>query len=169
MQILGWIASRRVETRKFMFVFCLVLLSMPAFSVAQTKQPGVQPTFSSTELNTPARDVTMTGTVQELITSHASGTPGGIQLVVDGPQGSFTASLGPKLSSEVRQRLSQGSPVQVSVIQQTINGKANLLVRKLTVSGNQIIIRNENGFLVHASSQRSRASANTTALYRSAK
>jgi hypothetical protein len=169
MQILGWTASRRVETRKFIFLVCLVLLSMPAFSVAQTKQPGAQPTLSSTELNTPAHDITKTGTVRELITPHTSGTPAGIQLVVDGPQGSFTASLGPSLSSEVRQSLSQGSSVQVAVIQQTINGKQYLLVRKLTVAGEQTIIRNENGFLVHTPSRRSSASVNTTALYRSAK
>ena len=165
MQILHWIASKRVETGRFVFLFCLALLSMPAFSVAQTKQPGAQPTSSSTELGTPAHDITMTGTVQKLITAHASG----LQLVVDGPQGSFTASLGPKLSSDARQSLSQGAPVQVSVIQQTINGKQYLLVRKLKVAGKETVVRNENGFLVHIPSQHSRASANPTALYRSAK
>jgi hypothetical protein len=106
----------------------------------------------------------MTGSVQQLITVHASG----LQLVVDGPQGSFTASLGPKLSSEVRQSLSRGAPVQVVVIQQTVNGKQYLLVRKLTVAGKETIVRNENGFLVHTS-QRSRAAVNPAALYRSAK
>ena len=164
MQILHWIASKRVETGRFVFLFCLALLSMPAFSVAQTKQPGAQPTLSATELSTPAHDITMTGTVQQ-ITTHASG----LQLVVDGPQGSFTASLGPKLSSETRQSLSQGAPVRVSVIQQTINGKQYLLVRKFTVAGKETIVRNGNGFLVHMPSQRSRASVNPTALYRSAK
>jgi hypothetical protein len=107
----------------------------------------------------------MTGTVQQLITAHTAG----LQLVVDGSQGSFTASVGPKLSSEVRQSLSQGAPVQVVVIQQTINGKQCLLVRKLTVAGKETVVRNENGFLVHTSSQRSRASVNPAALYRSAK
>jgi hypothetical protein len=164
MQILDWIASKRVGAKNFVFLCCLVLLSIPAFSVAQTRQPRAQPTVSSTGFNTPAHDITMTGSVQQLITVHASG----LQLVVDGPQGSFTASLGPKLSSEVRQSLSRGAPVQVVVIQQTVNGKQYLLVRKLTVAGKETIVRNENGFLVHTS-QRSRAAVNPAALYRSAK
>ena len=164
MQILDWIASKRVGTKNFVFLCCLVLLSIPAFSVAQTRQPRAQPTVSSTGFNTPAHDITMTGSVQQLITVYASG----LQLVVDGPQGSFTASLGPKLSSEVRQSLSRGAPVQVVVIQQTVNGKQYLLVRKLTVAGKETIVRNENGFLVHTS-QRSRAAVNPAALYRSAK
>lgn len=165
MQILDWIASKRVGTKSSVFLSCLVLLSIPAFSVAQTRQPRAQSTVSSTEFNTPAHDITMTGTVRPLIAAHGSG----LQLVVDGPQGSFTASLGPKVSTEVRQSLSQGAPVQVVVIQQTINGKQYLLVRKLTVAGKETIVRNENGFLIHTSSQRSRAAVNPAALYRSAK
>ena len=164
MQILDWIFSKRVETRKFALLFCLVLLSMPAFSVAQVRQPVAQPTSG---FDTPASDVTTTGIVQQFITAHSSG----LQVVVDGPQGSFTASLGPNLSSEVRQSLSPGAPVQLSVIiQQTINGKQHLLVRKLTVAGKETVIRNEKGFLIRTpSSQRSRAFVNPAALYRSAK
>jgi hypothetical protein len=166
MQILDWIASKRVGTKNFVFLSCLVLLSIPAFSVAQTRQPRAQSTVSSTGFNTPTHDITMTGTVQKLITAHTAG----LQLVVDGSQGSFTASVGPKLSSEVRQSLSQGAPVQVVVIQQTISGKQYLLVRTLTVAGKETIIRNEKGFLVRTpASQRSRASVKSPALYRSAK
>ena len=165
MQILDWIASRRVGTKDVVFLYCLILLSIPAFSVAQTRQPRVQSTVTSTGFNTPAHDITMAGTVRQLITAHTSG----LQLVVDGSQGSFTASMGPKLSSEVRQSLSRGAPVQVDVIHQTINGKQYLLVRTLTVAGKETIVRNENGFLVHTSSQRSRASVNPAAFYRSAK
>jgi hypothetical protein len=165
MQILDWIASKRLGTKDFVFLCCLVLLTIPAFSVAQTRQPRAQSTISSTGFSTPAHDITMTGTVQQLITTHTSG----LQLVVDGSQGSFTASLGPKLSSEVRQSLSQGATVQVVVIQQSINGKQYLLVRKFTVAGKETVARNDNGFLIHTSSQRSGASVNPAAFYRSAK
>ncbi len=61
MQILDWIFSKRVETRKFALLFCLVLLSMPAFSVAQVRQPIAQPTSG---FDTPTGDINMTGTVQ---------------------------------------------------------------------------------------------------------
>jgi hypothetical protein len=167
MQIRNCINSKRVETRKFVSLFCLVLLSMLTFSVAQAQQPRVPSTsspFGSTGLNTPAKDITMAGTIQQLITAHEAGTPVGLQLVV----GSFTASLGPNLSREVQQSLPEGAPVQISGQMQTINGQQYLLARKLTINGKQIVVRNDNGFLVHTS-QRSRASVNNTSLYRSAK
>ena len=172
MQIRNWINSKRVETRNFVFFFCLVLLSMLTLTAAQAQQPGAPSTsstrFGSSGLNTPAKDITMAGTVQQLITAHKADTPVGLQLVVDGPQGSFTASLGPNLSREVQQSLSEGAPVQISGQMQTINGQQYLLARKLTIEGKQVVVRNENGFLVHAS-QRARASVNDSALYRSAK
>jgi hypothetical protein len=163
MKLLDWIFSRRVETRKFAFLFCLALLSLPAFSLAQARQPVAQP---ASVFETPTRDITMTGTVQQLIAAHSSG----LELVVSGPQGLFTASLGPHLSGEVRHSLSQGAPVRLSVIQQTISGKQYQLIRTLTVAGKRTTIRNEKGFLIRTpSSERSRASANPAAFYRSAK
>jgi hypothetical protein len=48
-------------------------------------------------------------------------------------------------------------------VKETINGQSYLLTRKLTVAGNQVIIRNEHGFLVH-SQERSRASVNNSVL-----
>jgi hypothetical protein len=144
---------------------------MLTFSVAQAQQPRVPSTsspFGSTGLNTPDKDIAMSGTIQQLITANEARTPGGLQLVVDGPQGSFTASLGPNLSREVQQSLSESAPVQISGQMQTINGQQYLLARKLTIDGKQIVVRNDNGFLVHTS-QRSRASVNNTSLYRSAK
>ena len=68
MHIRNWINSKRVETRNFVFLFCLVLLSMLTFSVAQAQQPRVSSTSTpvgSSGLNTPAKDITMAGTVQQ--------------------------------------------------------------------------------------------------------
>ena len=119
--------------------------------------------FESRTMGTPAHDVAMAGTVQELIATHTLGAPAGTQLVVEGPQGSFTASLGSALSDQVLQTLVPGTPVQVTGVMGAINGKSYLLARKLTIAGNQIIIRNEHGFLVH-SQQRTHASVNNSAL-----
>ena len=91
-----------------------------------------------------------------------------LQLVVDGPQGAFAAILGPALNDQLRQTLSPGAAVQVSGVKETINGQSYLLARKLTVAGNQVIIRNEHGFLVH-SQQRSRASQKNSVLSPGAK
>jgi hypothetical protein len=80
--------------------------------------------FESRTMGTPAHDVAMAGTVQELIATHTLGAPAGTQLVVEGPQGSFTASLGSALSDQVLQTLVPGTPVQVTGVMGAINGKA---------------------------------------------
>ena len=170
MQILDWITGRRVEKKESASFFCLILLSMFTHA-ALAQQPGVQATsttFESSTLGTPAHDVAMAGTVQQVITTHTLGAPAGVQLVAQGSQGAFTASLGSALSDQVRQELTAGTPVQVSGVMETINGKSYLLARKLTVAGDQVIIRNDHGFLVH-SQQHARASVNNSALSRGAK
>jgi hypothetical protein len=171
MQILDWITCRRVERKESASFFCLILLYIFTHAVALAEQPGVQAAstpFESSTLGTPARDITMAGTVQNMTTTRTPGAPAGTELVAEGPQGAFTASLGSALSDQVRQALSPGTPVQVSGVMETINGKSYLLARKLTVAGDQVIIRNEHGFLVH-SQQRSHGSANNSALSRGAK
>ena len=162
------IACRWVE-RKGPF-FCLVLLYIFT-PIALAQQPGVRsaPTaFDAGALGTPAGDITMAGTLQQIISTRTPGTPAGIQLAADGPQGAFIAILGPALSDPLRETLLPGAPVQVSGVKETINGQSYLLARKVSVAGNQIIIRNEHGFLVH-SQQRSRASVNNSVLSPGAK
>jgi len=169
MQIFDWITCGRVGKKESFF--CLILLYIFAHAVALAQQPGVQVAstpFESTALGSPVHDIAITGTVQELTTAQTLGAPGGIQLVVEGPQGAFTASLGSMLSDQVQQTLSPGTPVQISGVMETINGKSYLLARKLSVAGDQIVIRNDHGFLVH-SQRRSHASVNNSALSGGAK
>jgi hypothetical protein len=154
MQILDRISCKRVERKESTSLFCLVLLAIFAQAVALAQAP--------------AHDVTMAGTVQQLITTHTPGAPTGTQLVAAGPQGSFTASLGSLLSEQVRQTLTPGMPIQVSGAMETINGKSYLLARTLTVAGNQVIIRNQHGFLVHPQ-LRSHGSVNNSVLFGGAK
>jgi hypothetical protein len=165
MQILDWITCRRVERTGFVSFFCLVLLAMLTSAAALAQAAPIP--FESKTLDTPAHDVAMAGTVQEVITTHTPGAPAGTLLVAEGPQGSFTAILGSALSEQVRQTLAPGTPIQVSGVMETINGKSYLMARKLSVGGDQVIIRNQHGFLVH--SQRTRASVNNSALSGGAK
>jgi hypothetical protein len=164
MQILDWITCRRVERKVFVSFFCLVLLAMltPAAALAQAAPIP----FESKTLDTPAHDVAMAGTVRELITTHTPGAPTGTLLVAEGQE--FTASLGSALSEQVRQTLAPGTPIQVSGVMETINGKSYLLARTLTVADNQVIIRNQHGFLVHPQ-LRSHASVNNSVLFGGAK
>jgi hypothetical protein len=155
MQLLNWTIDRQVDKCGTRYLFYLVLFYLLSLATALHAQTSVH-------------DLAMAGTVRQLITAQAADAPAGLQVVVDGPQGPFTASLGRNLSREVQQSLSSGTAVQISGTMQAIDGKNYLLARKLTVGGNQIVIRNKYGFLVHAS-PRPRVAQNNSALYRSAK
>jgi hypothetical protein len=155
MQIRNWTINTQVDKLGSAYFFYLVLFYLLFPAAAIHAQSSSVPTA-------------MAGTVRQLITAPAAGAPAGFEVVVDGPQGIFTASLGPNLSREVQQSLSSGTPIQISGTMQAIDGKDYLMARKLTVDGSQIVIRNEYGFLVHAP-PRSHAVQNNSALYRSAK
>jgi hypothetical protein len=172
MQTRTWFNRKRSQRRGFISAFYLLLLCMLTHSVALTAEqirvqsPSSQ--FGPTALDKPAQDVTVSGTVQQLVKTHVPGAPAGVQLLIASPQGAVTASLGPNLSRTLLQSMSKGAAIRISGGMQTINGKEYLLARNLTIGGDQIIVRNEHGFLTHYPT-RSRASANSSALYRSAK
>src|ERR1700760_1457911 len=107
MQIRNWIISKRIERRMLSLLFCLALLSM--FTGAVAHAAGQPVSLTAKELSNPAHDITTAGTVQQLT---PAGARSGLQLVVDGAEGSFTASLGSSLDHEVEQSLSQGASVQ---------------------------------------------------------
>lgn len=167
MQILNWITGRRAEKKVVMALFCLVLLSVFA-QAAATAQQQTSPRFEAAGLNKPAQDITITGSVEQLITTRTPGAPAGLLLTVNGPQGILTASLGSSLSREAQQALTQGAPVTVTGLMETFNGRSYLAARTITAGGSQITLRNEHGFAVH-SQARSRASATNTDLSRGAK
>ncbi len=164
MQIRNWIIGKRVDKWEIASFLYLVLFCLFSAIIALHAQSLPVATGSPTSVH----DLEMAGTVRQLITAPAASGSAGLQAVVDGPRGSFTASLGPNLSREVQQSLTSGAPVQISGAMQAIDGKEYLLARTLTIDGKQIVIRNEYGFLVHTPS-RARAAQNNSALYRSAK
>jgi hypothetical protein len=95
--------------------------------------------------------ITVLGAIRQVVSDHVVGTPAGVHILIDGPLGSFDASLGSYLPDEIRQALSNGASVQATGVVSSANGKDYLLVRQLTVAGHQVTIRNSNGFLVHPS------------------
>ena len=100
----------------------------------------------------------MLGTIRQVVSNHEAGGPAGVHILIDGPLGSFDASLGSSLPGDVRQALSNGAPVKITGILRSANGKDYLLVRQLNVAGRQVTIRNANGFLVHTPSSTGAAS-----------
>jgi hypothetical protein len=106
-----------------------------------------------------AHEIVLAGTIQEVVTHHAVGSPVGMHLLVAGPQGLTDAHVGPFLSQETRNALLTGAQVQMVGARLSLHGKDYLLVRQLTVGGRSVTVRSKHGLLVHerpVAAQRSR-------------
>ncbi len=101
-----------------------------------------------------AHETTLTGTIQDVVTEHAAGSPAGMHLLVAGPDGVVDTHVGPFLSKQTIEALQAGTPVQIVGAMSSIRGKDYLLARQLSVAGRTITVRSERGILVHEHSPR---------------
>lgn len=95
-----------------------------------------------------AHEITVNGTVQEVITKRVPGSPIGMHLLVAGQDGVVDAHVGPYLSKDVQEALHMGLPVQIVGANEEVHGKQCLLARQLIFGGRMVTVRNENGLLV---------------------
>jgi len=95
-----------------------------------------------------AHELTVTGTVQEVVTKHTVGSPVGMHLLVSGSEGMIDAHVGPYLSKDVKEALHTGLPIQIVGAMETLHGQQFLLARQLIFGGRMVTVRSQNGFLV---------------------
>ena len=98
-------------------------------------------------------EITVTGTIQQVVSEPAPGRPQGLHLVLASPQGAVDVSVGPYLASDVKESLSAGEPVQIAGVMRTFNDQNYLLARELTIAGRLVTVRNQHGFLVRSQSR----------------
>jgi hypothetical protein len=96
-----------------------------------------------------AREVTLRGTVQQVVTARSIGSPVGVHLLVSGPQGVVDVHAGPSLARETMRTLQAGSPVQIVGAMTLLNGKQYFLARLLTVNGRTLTLRSPGGVVLH--------------------
>jgi hypothetical protein len=143
------------RSRRLLVIFCLSIFAGIGRGVATAQNnPAGAPATSfrgtSASQTTPAADeVTVAGTIEQVVSTHTPGRPRGLQLVLAGPQGTINASLGPYLSTDVKESLAAGQHVEVTGVTHTGNGQGYFLVRDFTVGGHHVTVRNEKGFLIH--------------------
>jgi hypothetical protein len=101
-----------------------------------------------------AHEITVNGTVQEVVTKHVPGSPFGMHLLVAGPEGMVDAHVGPYLTRDTQEALHAGLPVEIVGAIEEQDGKSFLLARQLTFGGRMVTVRSENGFLVRARGSR---------------
>jgi hypothetical protein len=96
-----------------------------------------------------AHEITVDGTVQEVVTKHVAGSPVGMHLMVAGSEGVVDAHVGPYLTKDMQAALHAGLPVKIVGAMEEAHGKHYLLARQLSFGGRTVKVRNENGFLAH--------------------
>ena len=94
-------------------------------------------------------EVTLQGTIKEVVARPPAGSPLGIHLTVATTSGTQDVHLGSYLPKHVTENLLHAN-AQVIVVGGYVNlaGKNIFLARQLVVGGQTIAVRNEHGFLI---------------------
>jgi len=95
-----------------------------------------------------ANEITVIGTVEELVARPAPGSPPGLHLLISASGETIDAHVGPFFSKQNREALIAGQAVEVIGVNENVHGKDVLFVRQLTFAGRTVTVRNERGFLV---------------------
>ena len=157
------------RNKYLVFLFCLSAFGGMVSSVASAQSTAAATSSRSFSGTTTSQsrplsvgdELTMTGTIQDVVSNPASESPRGVHLIMAGPQGIIDACLGPYLATDVQQSLATGQSVTAYGVLATFNGQDYLLVRQLTIGDRQITLRNRTGFLVHPAKTNTRANTAT--------
>jgi hypothetical protein len=139
-----WIAG--LLTSLLFAIFTLPLGAQTAPDSRATLQPGLG--------YDKAHEITLIGTIQEVVSKRIAGIPIGLHLLVASSRGMVDTHLGPFLEKDTQEALHTGTPVQIIGAMETIAGKDYLLARQVIFGGRLVTVRSENGFLVRAPNPR---------------
>jgi hypothetical protein len=124
---------------------CLMSAILLAAQTAASSHPGRGIMFARYN---PASEITLSGTVREVITARKIGSPPGIHLLITGPQGTVDTHVGPFLAKDVQAALRSGTSVKVIGAMELLHGQQYLLARQLMFDGRVVNVRSSHGFLV---------------------
>jgi hypothetical protein len=127
-----------------------LLLAILAVPLGAQLAPETRATRAVGPVYDAAHEITLNGTIQEVVTKRVAGSPVGMHLLVAGPEGVVDAHVGPYLTKDTQEALHAGLPVQIVGAVEQLQGKSILLARQLIFGGRTVTVRNENGFLVRA-------------------
>jgi hypothetical protein len=123
----------------------LALTTIPARAQAAA---AMNPTPGPISAYNAAHEITVNGTVQEVVTKRTVGSPAGMHLIVTGATGTVDAQVGSFLSKQVREALHTGLPIQIVGAMETFHGKQYLLARQLKYGGITVQTRSANGVIL---------------------
>jgi hypothetical protein len=111
-----------------------------------------------TPLYDASKEVTITGTVSNVVTKPSTNMIGGGHLIVSTAKGPVDAHVGRRLAGTNAIAVKSGDSVKLVGVMATINHNQVFLVRTAQDGGHTYTIRNENGFLVTPMPARSASS-----------
>jgi hypothetical protein len=140
------------STRKRGFSLALAGLLSGALCTMFALPSGAQtaesrPAPAPTKLYDAARETTINGTVEKVLTTRVGG-PAGMHILVSEAHGTVDAHVGPYLSKSTKEALHMGLPLQMVGVMASARGKQVFLVRQLIYGGQTVNVRNSNGFLL---------------------
>lgn len=125
---------------------------MPAMLLALTAVPAraqaaatMNPSRGPIPIYDAAHEITINGTVQQVVTKRTVGSPAGMHLMISGAQGLVDAHVGPFLTKNMQQAMHTGLPLKVVGVMITARERQILLVRELSYGGQTVLVRNKNG------------------------
>jgi hypothetical protein len=120
------------------------LAAVPALGRAAQRTPSQKAAVPAYDA---AHEVALQGTVEKVVAKPAADSPLGLHLLVDTPVGSVDAHLGLLREKQASQAgIVPGAAIEMVGAMTQVGGKELLIVRKLTVGGRTMTLRNKRGF-----------------------
>jgi hypothetical protein len=139
------ITCRTTTARASILLMAAILLAIGAQAASDTESSDVGKGFGTYDS---AQEITVVGTVQEVVDHPAPGSAVGLHLLISTEGKTVDAHLGPFVSRENREALALGQSVEIVGANVNVHGQNVLLARQLVIAGHSVTIRNERGFLV---------------------
>ena len=100
-----------------------------------------------------ARETTVNGTIQQVVTQYVPGSSTGMHLLVSGSYGLVDVHMGPLVSRQTIQALRTGKAVQIWGAVSLLHGQSYFLARQLKVDGHTFTLRTPTGLPVYGNGQ----------------
>jgi len=125
-------------------LYAIVTVPLSAATSATHSKPaaGFHPDYNA------AREMTLTGTIQEVVSKHVLGSPVGLHLLVASEKGTVDVHVGSYITKDTRAALHAGLPIQVVGATETLRGQQYLLARQITFGGRTVTLRSATGYMV---------------------
>jgi hypothetical protein len=142
-----------------LFSFALFLFFGWLAAPASAQTAATASAAHLTPLYDASKEVTITGTVSNVVTKPSANMIGGGHLIVATAKGAVDAHVGRRLAGTNAIGVKSGDSVKLVGVMATINHNQVFLVRTAQDGGHTYTIRNENGFLITPMPARTASSA----------